>query len=78
MTREDILRRLYEENEKKSEAIQRLWKERDELRKQRNELLEALKDAHEHIFVASPAGDKESDRVLQVIETVVAKAEGKI
>lgn len=42
------------------------------------ELLKALKDAHEHIFVASPAGDKESDRVLQVIETVVAKAEGKI
>lgn len=26
------LRRLYADNEKKSEAIQRLWKERDELR----------------------------------------------
>ena len=26
------LRRLHEDNEKKSEAIQRLWKERDELR----------------------------------------------
>ena len=37
------LRRLYADNEKKSEAIQRLWKERDELRVQRDELLVALK-----------------------------------
>ena len=39
--------------------------------------LEALKDAHEHIFVAAPVDDKESDRVLQVIKTAIAKAEGK-
>ena len=42
------------------------------------ELLEALKDAHEHIFVASPVDDKESDRVLQVIKTAIAKTEGEI
>ena len=41
------------------------------------ELLETLKDAHEHIFVASPVDDKESDRVLQVIKTAIAKAEGE-
>ena len=92
------LRRLHAENEKKSDAIQKLWKERDKLRDsneakadridrlgetveklkaQRDELLEALKDAHEHIFVAAPVDDKESDRVLQVIKTAIAKAEGK-
>ena len=38
------LRRLHADNEKKSEAIQRLWKERDELRAQRDELLEALRN----------------------------------
>lgn len=41
------------------------------------ELLETLKDAHEHIFVALPVGDKESDRVLQVIKTAISKAEWK-
>lgn len=38
------------------------------------DLLDALKDAYEHIFVAAPKDDKESDRVLQVIKTAIAKA----
>ena len=36
------LRRLHAELERKSEAIQRLWKERDELRALNAELVEAL------------------------------------
>ena len=42
-----------------------------------NELLEALKDAHEHIFVTSAEDCTESNRVLQVIKTAIAKAERK-
>ena len=37
------LRRLHAELERKSEAIQRLWKERDELRALNAELVEALR-----------------------------------
>ena len=37
------LRRLHAELERKSEAIQRLWKERDELRTLNAELVEALR-----------------------------------
>ena len=38
------LRRLHAELERKSDAIQRLWKERDELRTLNAELVEALRD----------------------------------
>ena len=37
------LRRLHAELERKSDAIQRLWKERDELRALNAELMEALR-----------------------------------
>ena len=49
------LRRLHSENETKSEAIQRLWKERDELRVQRDELLKALKEL-KHVMPIFPKG----------------------
>ena len=39
------LRRLHAELERKSDAIQRLWKERDELRALNAELVEALRPA---------------------------------
>ena len=39
------LRRLHAELERKSDAIQRLWKERDELRALNDELVEALRCA---------------------------------
>ena len=39
------LRRLHAELERKSDAIQRLWKERDELRALNAELVEALRVA---------------------------------
>ena len=61
------LRRLYADNEKKSEAIQRLWKERDELRVQRDELLEAL-----HLI--ADVGDRAA---TEISRAAIAKAEGK-
>ena len=75
------LRRLHADNEKKSEAIQRLWKERDELRAQRDELLEALRN----ISLASQdsgsirEGDASYSRAAigAYVRDVIAKAEGK-
>ena len=67
------LRRLHEDNEKKSEAIQRLWKERDELRVQRDELLEALKLADAMLRGAN----MDSAFVQKKVEAAIAKAEGK-
>ena len=61
------LRRLHENNEKKSEAIQRLWKERDELRVQRDELLEALQ-------LIADVGDRAA---TEISRAVIAKVEGK-
>lgn len=61
------LRRLYKENEKKSDAIQRLWKERDELRVQRDELLEALQ-------LIADVGDRAA---TEISRAVIAKVEGK-
>jgi uncharacterized membrane protein len=43
------LRRLDAELERKSDAIQRLWAERDSLRKSMAQLLEALEDAADDI-----------------------------
>jgi hypothetical protein len=63
------LRRLYADNEKKSEAIQRLWKERDELRAQRDALLEALEK-----IANVNAMDKEYQAWARA---AIAKAEGK-
>ena len=67
------LRRLYADNEKKSEAIQRLWKERDELRVQRDELLEALKLADAMLRGAN----MDSAFVQKKVEAAITKAEGK-
>ena len=61
------LRRLYADNEKKSEAIQRLWKDRDELRVQRDELLEALQ-------LIADVGDRAA---TEISRAAIAKAEGK-
>ena len=61
------LRRLHADNEKKSEAIQRLWKERDELRVQRDELLEALQ-------LIADVGDRAA---TEISRAAIAKAEGK-
>ena len=61
------LRRLHADNEKKSEAIQRLWKERDELRVQRNALLEALQ-------LIADVGDRAA---TEISRAAIAKAEGK-
>lgn len=46
------LRRLEGESERKSDAIQRLWKERDDLRAVNAQLLEALENAIAHFDVA--------------------------
>ena len=67
------LRRLYADNEKKSEAIQRLWKERDELRVQRDELLEALKLADAMLRGAN----MDAAFVQKKVEAAIAKAEEK-
>ena len=67
------LRRLHADNEKKSEAIQRLWKERDELRVQRDELLEALKLADAMLRGAN----MDSAFVQKKVEAAITKAEGK-
>ena len=61
------LRRLYADNEKKSEAIQRFWKERDELRVQRDELLEALQ-------LIADVGDRAA---TEISRAAIAKVEGK-
>ena len=61
------LRRLYADNEKKSEAIQRLWKERDELRVQRDALLEALQ-------LIADVGDRAA---TEISRAAIAKVEGK-
>lgn len=67
------LRRLHADNEKKSEAIQRLWKERDELRVQRDELLEALKLADAMLRGAN----MNAEVVQKKVEAAIAKAEEK-
>ena len=67
------LRRLHADNEKKSEAIQRLWKERDELRAQRDELLEALKLADAMLRGAN----MDSAFVQKKVEAAIVKTEGK-
>ena len=67
------LRRLHADNEKKSEAIQRLWKERAELRVQRDELLEALKLADAMLRGAN----MDSAFVQKKMEAAITKAEGK-
>ena len=67
------LRRLHADNEKKSEAIQRLWKERDTLRVQRDELLEALKLADAMLRGAN----MDSAFVQKKVEAAIAKAGGK-
>ena len=61
------LRRLYADNEKKSEAIQRLWKERDTLRAQRDALLEALQ-------LIADVGDRAA---TEISRAAIAKVEGK-
>lgn len=59
---------LTENLEKKSVAIQRIWKERDELRKVNQELLEALKLARS--IIGHP-----DDAHSRHIAAVIAKAE---
>ena len=61
------LRRLHADNEKKSEAIQRLWKERDELRVQRDALLEALQ-------LIADVGDRAA---TEISRAAIAKVKGK-
>ena len=60
------LRRLHAELERKSDAIQRLWKERDELRALNAELVEALRQV-EGIINLSP-------HALSITRTALMKA----
>ena len=77
------LRRLHADNEKKSEAIQRLWKKRDELRAQRDELLEALKSLeHEFrkvfpIYYYAEPWAHDRNEVLKQACAAIAKVEEK-
>ena len=64
------LRRLHEQLERKSDAIQRLWKERDGLRKNNAELLAALKQIDEQTV--------EGGRINTLARAAIAKAEGTI
>ena len=64
---------LTENLEKKSSAIQRIWKERDELRKVNQELLEALKEMLK-VWEEDPAyGAMHADKA----RAAIAKAEGQ-
>ena len=69
----DELCRVYEQLERKSDAIQRLWKERDGLRKNNAELLAALKLAAE----INPYGSVENAKARDFARAAIAKAEGK-
>jgi len=64
---------LTENLEKKSSAIQRIWKERDELREVNGELLAALNcalDLHRHGVLVKYG--------VEMIRAAIAKAEGKV
>ena len=68
--RPDDLLRLHEDVERKSNAIQRLWKERDELRKRNEELLAALKRIQQSgAFVGAIA--------KEMMDAAIEKAEKK-
>lgn len=64
------LRRLYEETERKSDAIQRLWKERDRLHALNQELLEAL------ISIAKNSCCDRCQEAALVAKAALAKAQG--
>jgi hypothetical protein len=72
---------LTENLEKKSVAIQRIWKERDELRKVNAELLEALKELDSWLVcacIATPEDMAQSfPHMQQVVSAAIAKAEGE-
>lgn len=67
------LRRLHSELERKSDAIQRLWKERDELRTLNAELAEALQRYHR--IVCANAIDLDCDAAIDKAHAALAKVE---
>jgi hypothetical protein len=62
---------LTENLERKSTAIQRIWKERDDLRKQRGVLLEALNNLVDHIDLI-PTDPYYRDETRQLINAARA------
>lgn len=76
--RPDDLLRLHEDVERKSNAIQRLWKERDELRKSNEELLAALKlalKAMESLEVSVGKLVSVEAQAFSVVQAAIDKAE---
>ena len=82
------LRRLYADNEKKSEAIQRLWKERDDLRDSNEakadridrlgETVEKLKAQRDELLEALHLIADVGDRAAtEISRAAIAKVEGK-
>lgn len=59
------LRRLHSELERKSDAIQRLWKERDELRTLNAELMEALRN------IVQSLSDQDDEGLIEHAEPMV-------
>ncbi len=66
---------LTENLERKSVAIQRIWKERDELRKQRGALLEAAKEAAESFELASLFGGVDLYQCARDLRAAIKAAE---
>ena len=68
------LRRLHDELERKSDAIQRLWKERDELRTLNAELVEAMRQIEP--ILARMYGAQAADLPpMQIVRAALAKVE---
>ncbi len=59
---------LTENLEKKSVAIQRIWKERDELRKINAELLEALKEVYDWCYPTDSAWANKARAAIAKVE----------
>jgi hypothetical protein len=70
------LRRLEGESERKSDAIQRLWRERDDLMAVNAQLLEALEfiaDRQDLMF----AECSDAEEIIEVARAAIAAAKGK-
>jgi hypothetical protein len=69
------LRRLHSELERKSDAIQRLWKERDELRTLNAELAEALREIEPILARMYGAQYRLYLQPMQIVRGALAKVE---
>jgi hypothetical protein len=72
---QDAMLRLEGEIERKSDAIQRLWKERDDLRAVNAQLLEALEfiaDRQDLMF----AECSDAEEIIEVARAAIAAAKG--